>query len=212
GIRFVLACVGLLVLPMLAMANPEPPGWYTGDLHVHRSCGGAPISVQTILDGMAVNDVSVVPLLADMGYGEVQDDSTELVLVNGQNDPHSTSNRIIRWDAEWHWDADYFEYPHQALGGHVVALGLTNAVQMFGEYTYPVFSWARQQGGYAGFAHLQYLGEEFPDTLSCCMPIEYPVEVALGACDFISQDFVGSYSSMHVHYRFLNCGSRPGFG
>src|SRR5690606_28871993 len=153
GIRFVLACVGLLVLPMLAMANPEPPGWYTGDLHVHRSCGGAPISVQTILDGMAVNDVSVVSLLADMGNGEVQDASTDLLLVNGQNDPHSTSNRIIRWDAEWHWDADYFEYPHQALGGHVVALGLTNAVQMFGEYTYPVFSWARQQGGYAGFAH-----------------------------------------------------------
>ena len=79
------------------------------------------------------------------------------------------------------------------------------------EYTYPIFDWAHQQGGIAGFAHLQYLDDSFPQSLNCCIPIEYPVEVALGACDFISEDVDGSDTSIHAYYRLLNCGFRPGF-
>lgn len=191
--------------------NPEPAGWYTGDMHVHRSCGGTPISLLSIRNAMSVHDVAVVALLADMGNGEVENPTTDLPLVNGQDDPISTSTRIVHWDAEWHWDATYFNYPHQALGGHVVTLGLTNAVQMWEEYTYPILNWARQQGGYGGFAHMQGLEGGIPDALSCCAPIEYPVEVALGACDFISQDFGGSDSAMRTYHRLLNCGFRPGF-
>jgi hypothetical protein len=208
------AWVAVLIAGMYsfaAQAAPEPAGWFAGDIHVHRSCGGAPVSVTTIRNQMAAEDISVVALLADMGNGEVQNQTTDLPLVNGQNDPSSTGNRIIHWEAEWHWDATYGQYPHQALGGHIVALGLTNATQIWKEYSYPIFQWARNQGGIAGFAHMQYLDNGFPQTLTCCTPIEYPVEVALGACDFISEDVAGSDSAMQAYYRLLNCGFRPGF-
>ncbi|HYG36062.1 MAG TPA: hypothetical protein VEC99_14830, partial [Clostridia bacterium] len=105
-------------------AGPEPAGWYAGDMHVHRSCGGSPQSVSSIYNAMVNADLHIVSLLADMGNGEVQNPLTDLPKVNGQNDPISTSGRIVHWDAEWHWDATYTQFPHQALGGHVVALGL----------------------------------------------------------------------------------------
>ena len=193
-------------------ARPEPTNWFTGDIHVHRSCGGAPVDMSTISNAMVTADLSVVSLLADMGNGEVKDPITDLPKVNGSNAPESPPGRIIRWDAEWHWDATYFQFPHQALGGHIVALGLTNATQIWNESTYPIFQWAKNQGGVAGFAHFQYLPDNsFPTTLDCCLPIEYPVEVALGTCDFISQDVAGTNSAMLAYYRLLNCGFRPGF-
>jgi hypothetical protein len=197
--------------PVLA-ARPEPTNWFTGDIHVHRSCGGAPVSMNSISNAMVTADLSVVSLLADMGNGEVLDPTTDLPKVNGTNASQSPPGRIIRWDAEWHWDATYMQFPHQALGGHIVALGLTNATQIWNESTYPIFQWAQQQGGVAGFAHFQYLpNNSFPTTLDCCLPIEYPVEVALGTCDFISQDVAGANSAMLAYYRLLNCGFRPGF-
>jgi len=191
--------------------DPAPAGWYSGDPHVHRSCGSSPVDVSSIYNTMVTQDLAVVSLLADMGNGEVQNPVTDLPLVNGQDASISTPGRIMHWDAEWHWDATYTQYPHQALGGHVVALGLTNAYQMWTEYTYPIFEWAHQQGGIAGFAHFQYLDDDFPTILTCCTPIEYPVEVALGDCDFVSEDVAGSDYFLHAYYRLLNCGFRPGF-
>ena len=191
-------------------AGPEPVGWYAGDMHVHRSCGGSPVTVSSIYNTMIAQDVAVVSLLADMGNGEVQNPVTDLPRVTGQNDPVSTAGRIVHWDAEWHWDPTYSQYPHHALGGHILALGLTNAYQIWQEYTYPIFDWAHRQRGIAGFAHMQYLDDGFPQSLNCCIPIEYPVEVALGACDFISEDVNGSDTAIHAYYRLLNCGFRPG--
>ncbi len=192
-------------------AAPEPAGWYAGDMHVHRSCGGNPVSVSTIYSAMVNQNLAVVSLLADMGNGEVLDPATDLPKVTGLDDPISTAGRIVHWDAEWHWDATYSQFEHQALGGHIVALGLTNASQIWQEYTYPILNWARLQGGIAGFAHMQYLDDGFPQTLNCCIPVEYPVEVALGACDFVSEDVAGSDTAMRAYYRLLNCGFRPGW-
>lgn len=203
---------GLLFLHIVpaTCAGPEPAGWYAGDMHVHRSCGSSPESVSSIYNGMVGQNLAVVSLLADMGNGEVQNAATDLPLVNGQDASVSTSGRLVHWDAEWHWDATYSGYAHQALGGHIVALGLKEAHQIWSEYTYPIFQWAHQQGAIAGFAHLQYLDNGLPQTLNCCLPIEYPVEVALGACDFISEDVNGGDSAMQAYYRLLNCGFRPG--
>lgn len=142
-------------------AGPEPTGWYAGDMHVHRSCGGSPVSLATITNAMAAENLAVVSVLADMGNGEVQNPTTDLPKVTGQDDSISRPNRIVHWDAEWHWDAVYTQYAHQALGGHIVALGLTDAYQIWEEYTYPIFNWARQQGAIAGFAHMQYLNDDF---------------------------------------------------
>ena len=124
-------------------ANPEPGGWFAGDMHVHRSCGGSPETVSSLYNKMNNNKLAVISLLADMGNGEVQNPTTDLPLVNGQ-DAISKSGRIVHWDAEWHWDATYSQYDHQALGGHIVALGLTEAHQIWEEYTYPILNWARQ--------------------------------------------------------------------
>jgi|GEM_PF-1498929 len=205
------AALGLAVSAWAA--RPEPTNWFVGDLHVHRSCGGNPVPLTTISNAMVAADLMVLSLQADMGNGEVLDPATDLPLVNGNNSPASPPGRIIRWDAEWHWDPVYWQFPHQVLGGHILAMGITNAVQRWDEYTAPVLSWARNQGGVAGFAHLQYLpNHSFPTTLDCCAPLEYPVEVALGNCDFISQDVAGGDAAMFAYYRLLNCGFRPGWG
>ncbi len=216
GFRAVSNCVVLMFVLLCGLGEithaqaPAPPGWFSGDMHVHRSCGDEPVSVSTITNAMVAQNLSVVSLLADMGNGEVLDPESDLPKVNGQNAPESPPGRILRWDAEWHWDPIYFNFPHQALGGHIVALGLTNAYQLWSESTSTIFDWARNQGAISGFAHMQYLGDEFPQTLNCCIPIEYPVEVALGTCDFVSQDVAGSDSAMRAYYRLLNCGFRPG--
>lgn len=207
----------LIVLPLVAAAGlssaapVEPAGWYAGDMHVHRSCGGSPEAVSSLYTKMSTNNLAAISLLADMGNGEVQDPATDLPRVNGQDDPISTPARIVHWDTEWHWDATYSQYAHQALGGHIVALGLSGASQIWQEYTFPILDWARQQGGIAGFAHMQYLGTGIPQTLNCCIPIEYPVEVALGSADFISEDVTGSDTAIQAYYRLLNTGFRPGF-
>jgi hypothetical protein len=101
----------------LLFADPEPTGWYAGDMHVHRSCGGSPESVSSLYNKMSSQDLAVISLLADMGNGETQNPTTDLPLVTGQDDSVSTPERIVHWDAEWHWDATYDWYPHQALGG-----------------------------------------------------------------------------------------------
>ena len=197
----------------------EPAGWYAGDMHVHRSCGGSPESVSAMFQKMDPQNLSVISLLADMGNGEVQNPTTDLPLVTGQNASISTSGKILHWDAEWHWDAIYSQYSHQALGGHIVALGLSSASQAWAEYTYPIFDWAHQQNGIAGFVHMQYLDNNIPQSLTCCTPIEYPVEVALGSADFIAEDVQDITSSsgmcpecaVQAYYRLLNCGFRPGF-
>ena len=153
----------------------------------------------------------MISLLADMGNGEVQNPLTDLPLVNVKDDPISSTGRILHWDAEWHWDATYTQYPHQALGGHLVALGLNEAHQIWDESTHNILQWAHAQNAIAGFAHMQYLDAGIPTTLNCCKPLEYPVEVALGAADFISEDVDGGETSIQAYYRLLNSGFRPAF-
>jgi hypothetical protein len=207
------AIISSIVYPSIAIgaAGPEPTGWYAGDMHVHRSCGGSPQDVSSMYQLMGPQGLTFMSLLADMGSGEVQNAVTDLPLVNGQDTSISTSSQVLHWDSEWHWDATYTQYPHQALGGHVVALGLAEAHQIWDEYTYPIFNWAHQQNAIAGFVHMQYLDNNIPQSLNCCIPIEYPVEVALGAADFIEEDVNGGEPAMQAYYRLLNCGFRPGF-
>ncbi|MGH9161665.1 MAG: DUF4082 domain-containing protein, partial [Vicinamibacteraceae bacterium] len=104
--------------------GPEPAGWYAGDVHVHRSCGGSPESVSSLFQKMSTNNLKAISLQADMGNGEVQNPITDLPRVGPIDDPISTDKRTVHWDTEWHWDATYFQFPHQALGGHIIALGL----------------------------------------------------------------------------------------
>jgi O-glycosyl hydrolase len=202
--------------------RPEPAGWYTGDIHVHRNCGDG----TSVLDEdkfpsmMEPNDLSVISVLADMGNGEVKYSKEDLLKVNGKDAAVSKPGRIVHWDAEWHWDATYSNFSHQALGGHLVVLGLQNAQQIWDESAYKILDWAKQQHAVTGFAHFEYLKDSFQNDLNCCIPVEYPVEAALGTVDFVSEDVFGSASpnngnynseaAIHAYYRLLNCGFRLG--
>jgi len=203
--------VALIICTALQAQSPEPAGWFAGDMNVHRSCGQTPEAVSSIFDKLSTQNVATASLLSDMGNGQFQDPSTDLLLVNGQDAPISVSGRTLHWDAEWHWDPTSTTAAHKALGGHIVSLGLKSASQIWEESTFPILSSAHQQNAIAGFAHMQYLDAGFPQTLSCCTPVEYPVEVALGSADFISEDQAGGDTAITAYYRLLNSGFRPGF-
>jgi O-glycosyl hydrolase len=191
--------------------KPEPSYWYAGDIHVHRSCGGDPIPYSALLRKMEENDLAIISVLADMGNAEVKDSKEDLPKVNGKDAPESEAGRIIHWDAEWHWDATYSNFEHQALGGHLVLLGLKEAHQIWDESPYKILTWAKKQNAISGFAHMQYLDDTIQSKLNCCIPIDYPVETALGTIDFLSEDVRGNDSAIHAYYKLLNCGFRPGF-
>lgn len=229
-------CCLLLLSAFLAAAqsgpNPKPipavakkvraqtPGWYSGDIHVHRNCGtySGIYSVDSLRTLMEVNDLSVISVLADMGNGEVQDAPVDLRRINEKDAPESRPGRIVHWDAEWHWDATYNSFTNQALGGHLVLLGLKEGKQLWEESPYRVLEWGKKQQAVRGFAHQQYLDGKIPDNLNCCIPVDLPVEAASGTLDFLSYDVfsvqmagTGLYSAsaaMEVYYKLLNCGIR----
>ena len=202
--------------------KPEPKDWYTGDIHVHLNCGdGTTILPENKLaEMMKPNNLDVISVLADMGNGEVKDSKRDLPKVNGKDAPQSVPGRIIHWDTEWHWDATYSNFSNQALGGHLVLLGLNNAHQIWAESPYKILEWGRKQNAVTGFAHLEYMNDSVKNELNCCIPIDYPVEAALGTIDFVSEDVYGKTSpnngnyfsegAINAYYKLLNCGFRLG--
>lgn len=194
-------------------SRPEPDDWFAGDMHVHRNCGeNTGITPDDDFpELMEDNDLAVISLLADMGNAEVRDSRIDLPKVDGKDAPQSGPGRIVHWDAEWHWDATYNNFDHQALGGHLVLLGLQEAHQIWDESPYNILEWGKKQGAIAGFCHMQYLNDSIQDRLDCCIPIDYPVEAALGTLDFLSEDVWLNDAAIHPYYRLLNCGFRLGW-
>ncbi|HTQ57137.1 MAG TPA: CehA/McbA family metallohydrolase [Bryobacteraceae bacterium] len=193
--------------------NPEPEGWWAGDAHVHCDCGvagGASFTPAQLREAMQINNLSVISMLADMGNGEVRDATADLPRVDGEDDPLSTPERVLHWDAEWHFDPRGVTFAQKAIGGHLIVLGLGHAERRFAEYTWPILDWALKQHAVVGFAHMQYLPDGIPQDLNCCAPLEYPVEVALGTASFLMEDVDGSDTAIESYYRLLNCGFRPG--
>jgi len=204
-------------------ANPEPSDWFAGDPHLHRGigCGRSNekemLSPQQLLEMMKVNNLAVVSVLADAGNGEIKYADQDLAMITGQDNAVSTPQRIVHWDAEWHYDPEGVTFERKMIGGHLILLGLKHGGQPFAQYTFPIFAWAREQGGIAGFAHMQYLPFAFypppdgvPQSLDCCAPLEYPVETALGSASFLMEDVRGGDSALQAYYRILNTGFRPG--
>lgn len=221
-----LLSVGLLFMLVTSLTfaqRPEPSTWFAGDAHVHRGigCGRSNekemLTPQQLVDMMKVNDLAVISVLADAGNGEIKYAGQDLQMITGQDNPVSTAERIVHWDAEWHYDPEGVTFERKMIGGHLVLLGLQQGGQPFAQYTYPIFAWTKARGGMAGFAHMQYLPFAFypapdgiPLSLDCCAPLEYPVEVALGSASFLMEDVRGSDSALQAYYRILNTGFRPG--
>lgn len=213
------------LLPILASAligwaqqpeRAEPSDWFAGDAHVHRGigCGRSNekemLTPQELLQGMKTNNLAVVSVLADIGNGEIKYQEKDIPFITGKDNPASTPQRILHWDAEWHFDPKGVTFEQKMIGGHLIILGLKSGKRLFSEYTYPIIEWARHQGAIVGFAHLQYLPDDIPKELDCCKPLELPVEMALGNISFVMEDVHGSDHALHAYYRLLNCGFRPG--
>jgi hypothetical protein len=203
--------------------GPEPSGWFAGDAHVHRGIGcgrsneAKMLTPQQLLDMMEVNNLAVISVLADAGNGEIKFADQDLSMIDGHDNAVSTPQRIVHWDAEWHYDPEGVTFERKMIGGHLILLGLKTGGQPFAQYTYPIFDWAKKQGAIAGFAHMQYLPFAFypppdgiPTSLDCCAPLEYPVETALGSASFLMEDVHGSDTALQAYYRILNTGFRPG--
>lgn len=209
-----IACIVLVGAVPGGERDPEPPGWYAGDPHVHVDCGVGsghePVTAEQLLAEMKVRGLAVVSLLADMGNGEVRFAEKDLPKVNGRDFPGSDARHLLHWDAEWHFDPKGVTFEQKVIGGHLIVLGLKQAGRMYAGYTHPIIEWAKREGAIVGFAHMQYLGEGIPEELSCCLPLEYPIETALGGTDFLMEDVDGSESAILAYYRLLNCGFRPG--
>lgn len=193
--------------------RPEPLNWYAGDVHVHRNCGEVtPITPESDLTSlMEPKNLAVISVLADMGNGEVKDSHSDLPKVNGKDATCSKHGRIVHWDAEWHFDPAGVTFDHKALGGHLVLLGLKEAHQIWNESPYKILEWARSQEAITGFCHMEYLNDSIQKELTCCIPIDYPVEAALGTIDFLSEDVWLNDASVNAYYRILNCGFRIGW-
>ncbi len=130
---------------------PEPAGWYSGDMHVHRNCGeGTTILPEAqFTTMMEPNNLAVISVLADMGDGEVKDSYADLPKVNGKDAPESQPGRIVHWDAEWHFDPFGTTFDHKALGGHLVLLGLKEAHTIWDESPYKIIEWGKAQKWYS---------------------------------------------------------------
>ncbi|HPE74899.1 MAG TPA: CehA/McbA family metallohydrolase [Draconibacterium sp.] len=193
--------------------KPGPSSWYAGDMHVHRNCGiERPILPESeFVNMMRTNNLAVISVLADMGNAEVQDSQTDLPKVNGTDAPQSIPGRIVHYDAEWHFDPEGVTFDHKAIGGHLVFLGLQNARQIWDESPYKILEWGRSQNAVQGFCHMQYLNDTIQDELTCCIPLEYPVETALGTIDFLAEDVWLNDAAVKGYYRLLNCGFRLGW-
>jgi hypothetical protein len=217
--------VSLLVPPVLGQtaARPEPSDWFAGDAHVHRGIGCGRehekemLTAQQLLEMMKPNNLAVISVLSDIGNGELKYVEKDLPLMTGKDNPVSTPDRILHWDAEWHYDPDGVTFDRKVIGGHLILLGLKQGGQPFAYYTYPILEWAKSRGGIGGFAHMQYLPFAFyppPDgilhSLDCCAPMEFPVETALGTSSFLMEDVHGSDSALQAYYKILNTGFRPG--
>lgn len=190
--------------------KPEPSDWYAGDIHIHRNCGDMTsiISETELTAMMEPNDLAVISVLADMGNGEVKDSRIDLPKVNGSDAPYSEPGRIVHWDAEWHFDPAGVTFENKALGGHIVLLGLNEAKQIWDESTYKILEWGKEQDAVIGFCHMQYLNDTLQNDLTCCIPVDYPVEAALGTIDFLSEDVWLNDAAINGWYRLLNCGFR----
>jgi hypothetical protein len=141
----------------------EPPEWFSGDAHVHRGigCGRSNeremLTPQQLFEMMKANDLAVISVLADNGNGEIKYAEKDIPLITGHDDPVSTPNHIVHWDAEWHYDPEGVTFERKVIGGHLVLLGLKQGGQPFAQYTYPILKWANERGAIGGYAHMQYL-------------------------------------------------------
>jgi hypothetical protein len=195
--------------------NLAKAGWFSGDHHVHAA-GCAHYSSPT--QGVEPADMMRHILGEDLNVGCVLTWGPcwyhQKQFFDGKVHELSTPENLMRYDVE----VSGFPSSH---AGHLVLLRLkeddypgTKRIEDWPSWDLPVLKWAKEQGGVVGFAHsgwgLQVASKSLP---TYDMPPfdgiganEYIVDVAHGACDFISSVDTPFVWEINIWYHTLNCG------
>ena len=195
--------------------NLAAAGWFSGDHHVHAA-GCAHYSSPT--QGVEPADMMRHILGEDLNVGCVLTWGPcwyhQKQFFDGKVHELSTPDNLMRYDVE----VSGFPSSH---AGHLVLLRLkeddypgTQRIEDWPSWDLPVLKWAKEQGGVVGFAHsgwgLQVASKTLP---TYDMPPfdgiganEYIVDVAHGACDFISSVETPFVWEINIWYHTLNCG------
>ncbi len=199
-----------VVVGLPRMANLPPEGWYSGDLHVHMNYGGTYRNTTAHLAEQArAEDVHVIEDLIVNKEGRIPDVGS--FIPGGRADPASDANTLIVHGQEF----------HTSYWGHAGLLGLRSSLILPGYAAYastPVASLVPTNADVAGMAHadralLGYVHpfDVYPDPadMGTALTDELPVDVALGAVDYMEiVGFSDHLSTARVWYQLLNCGFR----
>jgi hypothetical protein len=205
-----LALLSCLIPSPEARADLVPPaGWFSGDIHIHRteSCLGVsdPVSVFNAMP----SDLNVASVLVWCAGGHFMSDAMAYFL--GQQDaPVSTPTQIVHYDLEVSSCGDADRLAHGSY------LNLADINFPTSTYQGPIQDWAKDQPGTViGVDHASLFASgygTYPPLDSCCVPFEAPLSVALGRADFISYQPLPADPGpfRFLYYTLLDTGFRPG--
>jgi hypothetical protein len=198
--------------------HPAAGGWYSGDHHVHAA-GCAHYESPT--EGVTPQDMIRHILGEDLNVGCCLSWGPcwyhQKRYFEGKVNRLSTPSHLLRYDVE----VSGFPSSHC---GHICLLRLkqqdypgTKLIEDWPSWDLPIFRWAKSQGAVVGFAHSGW-GLDVGDTkelpnyivppMSGIGANEYLVDIAHGACDFISTVDTPSVWELNIWYHTLNCGYR----
>jgi hypothetical protein len=206
--------------------HPAATGWWSGDHHIHAAgCS----HYESPTEGVTPEDMMRHVLGEDLNVGVClswgpcwyhQKRYFEPKLAKMNRFPvHrlSTDTHLLRYDVE----VSGFPSSHC---GHVCLLRLeeqdypgTKLINDWPSWVLPIFQWAKSRGGVVGFAHSGWgldVGptRELPNYVVPPMngigANEYLVDIAHGACDFISTVDTPAVWELNIWYHTLNCGYR----
>jgi hypothetical protein len=198
--------------------HPAQSGWYSGDHHVHAAgCS----HYESPTEGVTPEDMIRHILGEDLDVGCCLSWGPcwyhQKRYFEGKVNALSTPDHLLRYDVE----VSGFPSSHC---GHLVLLRLhqqdypgTKLIEDWPSWDLPILRWGKSQNAVVGFAHSGWglsVGETHDLPTYRVPPMdgiganEYPVDVALGACDFISTVDTPPVWELNMWYHTLNCGYR----
>ncbi|MFN0171163.1 MAG: CehA/McbA family metallohydrolase [Bryobacteraceae bacterium] len=186
------------------LENMNARGWYSGDEHIHGNYRGEQITRPEdnflVIRGEDLNVANLMVSNSDGGF--VHDES----YFTAAPHPLSTREHVFQWNQEMR---------NKSLYGHLILLNLKELVRPI--YTgfpntpnwedypsnYQLAMKAKEQGGYAAYAHPQVGLDRIPSGSDAKAAV---VDVALGAIDAMEVFCSHDEPSMEMWYRFLNTG------
>ena len=192
-------------------------GWFSGDHHIHAAgCG----HYEQPTEGVKPEDMMRHILGEDLDVGCVLSWGpcwyAQKAFFEAKDHPLSTPDNLMRYDVE------VSGFP-SSNSGHLCLLRLkeddypgTSTIEQWPSWDLPVLKWGKGQGAVVGFSHSGWgLRTEDAKLPSLEIPpfdgigaMEYVVDVAHDAVDFISAVDTPAPWELTVWYHTLNCGYR----